>query len=458
MTLSTRLSIAWCSLALLATACGDKPKPRVSLPSAPQGPSGPGGGSLESTAPSMRTVGGVDLTGASEPVRLAALQLATNRKKGVEALTAAGRDAGPVVVKLLASSGLNELLGALELIAHEGDPTGARADAMPAVIALLGHDAPDVRAAASRLASALTDPAPFIALAAQDGAAGRASAIRLLGGWSGAAVEDALVPLLARSDELALDAALALGAAGKTASPTVTDAARAATLAAAPETRAAGFALARRLAIEVPAEAIDKALDDLAQPLAAEAVRVAPPARLVAVAKREGLPTHVRRAIAEELARAPAGAERDALVDAAAADADPEVRAALAPTLVRMDEGAGSVMDKLLVDGDATVRRSAIAASTRLPAPEAATRLRARMGATSDEDDKAFILWALGQVPHRMAIDTLIDALGDPTAGPIAGIVLQVRSGKSFTDIAGWRAWADEAYPPATPPVAPAPK
>ncbi|MCC6620426.1 MAG: hypothetical protein IT385_04180 [Deltaproteobacteria bacterium] len=450
----TRLASALLTLALLP-ACGDKPKPKPAPPpSAPQATGGPVG-SLESAPPNMKTTGGVDLTGAADPVRVAALQLATNRKKGVDALVAAGKDAGPVVVRLLGSAGLNELLGALEIVALPDDPAGAHAGAMPGVLALLGHDAPDVRAAAARIADGVQDPAPFIVLAKSEGAAGRVEAIRLLGRWSGAEVEATLLPLLGTSEGLALEAALALGAPGKTASPAVTEAAAAAARSTVADQRLAGFVLSRRLGLAVPAEAIDQALADLNDPIVAEAIRAAAPDRLATIVKTPDAPPLVRRVVAEQLGRLSAGAERDALVDAAAADPAAEVRATLAPTLVAIGEGGGSVMDKLLVDDDAGVRRAALAATTLLPAAEAVTRLRARLAASSD-DDKNFILWALGRVPDRSAVDLLIDNLTDPVGGPVAGIVLQVRSGKSFSDVAAWRAWADEAFPPA--PEAPEPE
>ena len=134
-------------------------------------------------------------------------------------------------------------------------------------------------------------------------------------------------------------------------------------------------------------------------------------------------------------------------------DADADVRQAVAMSLVAIGEGAGAWMDALSTDGDTAVRRAALAATTGLAPDEAARRLRARLVDGADED-KEFIAWLLMDVPGRESIDALIAGLSDKSAGGVAHIVLQQKSGENLgPDVATWTAWADKAFPPAPQPA-----
>lgn len=432
----------------VAGGCSDKPKSSAPPPVAPQtSPNNGPVGSMESAGPTTRTIGGVELGIVAEPVRVAAMRLAKDRKAGVAALVAQGPVAHDAVLALLGSASLEEVVGALEVVAADGDPTKTRHDAAAKVTALLSHDAEGVRAAATRVAELLDDPQAFIALVKSDKLEARVTGVRLLGGWGGAEVEALLVPLIA-DESLGLEAALAMSTPGKVGavSQRVLDAA---TVAIAPEatptTLRAGLTLLRRLAKPVPPEAAERALKSTDIDLAIEGVRASPSSVLLSLGADPR--AEVRRALAEEAWRIETSDARTALVNALAKDADDRVRAASAMALVKTGGGTAAPMDALLTDSVDAVRKAAIAATTTLPEAEASTRLATRLQSAND-DDKVFITWALERVPGRAAVDVLIGALADKSYGPVAHIVLQRRSGKDFPpEVEKWRAWADAEYP-----------
>lgn len=455
---SPRLIASALAACLGLGACADKPKP-AAPPVAPQPPKASGPvPSTESTAPSSRTLGGVELGIVAEPVRVAAQKLSRDRKGGVAGLVAQGAAAHDAVLALLGSASLDELLGALEIATLPNDPAHVRGDLGPRLVPLLSHDAAMVRAAATQAAELVDDPQTFIALVKSDKPDVRRAGVRLLGRWDGPAVEDALVPLL-RDESLGLDAALALSSPGKAkmASPKVIEAARAAVAAdATPTALEAGLTVLRRLGQAAPPEAAARALESKDIPLAIEGVRASAGPILLGLGADPR--PDVRRALAEEAARIDAGDARAALVEALAKDADEGVRAAAATALAKTDAGTGATMDALLGDPSEGVRRAAIAATATLPGPIATPRLAARLSAAA-EDDRPFIVWALEAVPGREAADALIAALADKTVGPVAHIVLQRRSGKDLpAELAPWRAWADETYGAAPAPEAPKPE
>lgn len=474
---------------LSTAACGGKPKPKppaAATTSAPTaGPGAEAGAPAPTVAdrPQARTRGGVDLeaaladTGeARERILAAARALAEDRADGVRRLVAEGSAARQTVLALLASDNFDELIGAMRVLAAAGDPSGARPDANDAVFALLDHEVGAVRDVAWQTASLVADGAALARLLPGLPRERKLAVVRLLAGWDGAPVEDALWALVTGDDaELAIEATLAASAPGKVASTKM--AARMKELISAE--REDHLRLALILHRRMP-----PAPDPLIKARVAPSTRAAIDRALQS--KEEAL---VLEGVRATLALPPE--EREPLLEQLVLDPRPAVRAVTAEVLGQHTTKArAKLVEKLLEDPEGDVRMAAIAARARfgsddekiaalsallseahrgvrmaaamsLAAPELVERTTAtlvqQLEREDAEGDKA-ILGALASADKRAPLAALIQLVGDSdkTRAVAAHFALTTATGKDLgVDLAAWRAWLDERHPPPPPPPTP---
>ena len=476
---ATALGLA---LASPLAACGGKPKPRQAPPTATA--EGPGGGPVESPTPvepepERRTRGGVDLGDAlkkagdaGERVFGAAQKLSKDRAAGVAGLVAEKTAAGPTVLALLGSRDFDELIGALQAVATDGDPLGVRAAAGDGVLALLDHPVGEVRDAAWTTATKVADGEALAKLLAAVEPERKTAVVRLLAVWDGVVIEGALWPLVVGDDAaLATEAALALSAPGRSASPELTTKLEALANDGDEVRATRGLATLRRLGGALSARrkaAIDRALAAKDEALVIEGVRGA-----------EAFPIDEALPLFEQLALDPRTAVR-----ATAAEALGAVSAKGKDAAAK----AGPLLDKLLADGDGDVRLAAVSArakvgtvdervgklSALLTDPHRGVRLAATVSLASPElvgaslatlttrlgrEERAsqrIILGAMCASGDRAAIGAVIDLIGDPKLAVPAHTAMVDLSGEDYeVDLARWHAWLDKRIPP---PPAPAEK
>lgn len=481
------LALVFLSTAVLA-ACGKKPTPRADV-SSDRVASAPRVKADVVEAPEQitRTLGGVELAQLVDDgpqrdnVLQSALTLANDRQKGVSGLLAAGPAASRVVIALLGSKGIDEVLGALEVVAADGDPTQSRAAAAEPVLALIGHEVAVVRDRAWEVAPAIATGEALLALLARIETSRKAAVVRLLENWDSPKVRVALAELTRGADlELAREAALALTTPARPTSPEAV--ALTTELLAAPAHKTLGLTLARRLPSLPPTLArtvsrvIDESLlsEDLTLVLAAtRATTVLAIEDRVPLLEQLGRDAReeVRRVVAETLAldtafagslsrvievldrllEDPAGSVRIAAIRArAAASTGPEHAASAASGLLRK-----------LQDNNRGVRLAAAVALSQPAYGEASqAALDAQLG-REDKPARALILEAMAASRSRPLIEAVIAKLDGGVLVPVAHQALVAASGVDLPATqADWQGWLDANHPreaPVKPQSPPAP-
>lgn len=473
--------------------CGKKPTPRADVASdrVASAPRVTPDVAVEAPEPVTRTLGGIELAplvdaGPQREVILeAAMVLAENRKKGVGALIAAGPAAGRVVVALLESKSIDEILGALEVVAADGDPTQSRESAMEAVLGLIGHEVALVRDRAWELAPTIANGEALLALLDRIDPSRKAAVVRLLENWDSAPIRGALAALTRGADaELAREAAFALTTPAR---PSSAEAVALTTeLLASPTQVSLGLTLVRRLPAPLPAELartasviIDKTLlsDDLALVLAAIRATVVLPVEdripLLEQLGRDGR-EEVRRVVAETLALTTTTSSASLariveVVDRLLDDDAGSVRIAAIRARGTLSTGpehaasAATALARKLGDGNRGVRLAAVVALCQPAYGEASrTVLDAQIG-RENKPDRALILEAMAASQSRPLIEAVIAKLDGGMLVPIAHQALVAASGVDLPATqADWMGWLDQHHPapkaPAPPEQGPAPK
>lgn len=468
---------------LVIAGCGKKPTPRadVTQDRVASAPRVAPDAVVESSEPVTRTLGGVELAPLvdagpqREAVIEAAMTLAQDRKKGVDALIAAGPAAKRVVVALLASKSIDEVFGALEVVTSEGDPTQSRDEAMEPVLALISHEVAVVRDRAWELAPKIANGEALLALLSRIEPSRKGAVVRLLEHWDSAPIRKALAELTRGADaELAREAALALTTPARPGSAEAV--ALSSELLASPGQVALGLTLIRRLPAPLPAElaraaseVIDRLLlsDDLALVLAATRATVVLPVEdripLLEQLGRDGR-EEVRRVVAETLAVAgptpTASLSRilevlDRLLDDDAGSvriAAIRARGALS-TAPEHAAAAAAALARKLGDGNRGVRLAAVVALCH-PAYGETSRalLEAQLG-REEKPDRALILEAMAASESRPLIEAVISKLDGGVLVPVAHQALVATSGVDLPATqADWMAWLDKRHPAAEAP------
>lgn len=471
-------------VALLAlTGCGKKPGPKADV-STP--------GSRTSSAPIkpvvspepkvQRTLGGIELDGlveagaAGEAIIESALGLSSDKAKGVAGLVAGGAASGRVVRALLASKSIDEVTGALEVLAADGDPSQSRKLVVEPLLGLLGHEVALVRDRAWTLAPLVVEGDDLLALVKRVEPAQKATVIRLLETWDSETIRVELAKLARGEDrELGREAAYALTTPTRPASPEALT--LASDLLTAPASRPLGLAVVRRLPGPLPTDlqklvsrTIDESLMGQDLPLilaAARATVVLPIEERLPLLEQLGRDARedVRRVAAETLGLL-SGAPADTLtrvvevLDRLLADPEGMVRIAairaratlsVSPELAPV--AATAILQKLQ-DGHRGVR---LAAAVGLAQPAYATHSKAALEAQLLREDKpgrALILEAMAASKSRDLVEIVISKLDGGVLVPAAYQALTAASGKDFRAVAAdWRPWLDETFPAPAPPA-----
>lgn len=479
-----------CVMALLL-ACGEKPKAPVTrkgtapiaTTAGPTNEAGPGG--EVPPKPLDRTRGGVELGPALEAagearaaVREAAMGLAKDRAAGVKGLVAAGPAAKTAVLALLGSENLDELIGAMQVLAAEGDPTGARAEGQDAVLGLLGHAVGEVRDTAWETAAKIADGAALAKLLPSASPERQRAIVRLLASWDGEPVREALWGLIGGADgDLAIEAALAASAPQKRLDPATAERLRALSQAEDERRMRLALVLYRRFADNAGAPAsksdkheapskdtIDRALASKDEALLLEGIRstlhFAPEEREPLYEQLAKDPRAAVRAVtAEVLARHAAGAA-GRLVDGLLGDPEGDVRMSAARARARFgppEERVKALVPKLQ-DGHRGARLAAAVSLARPELVSLAAKDLARQLLRESGEARNVLLGALASSHDREGVGVVVDALGhaDKTLSNAAFYALMTATGLDFGGDAGkWRAWLDKTYPPPPPPPAP---
>lgn len=480
-------TLLFLSATLAVTGCGKKPTPRADVTSdrVASAPRVAPDVTVEAPEPVTRTLGGVELaplldTGPQrEAIVEAAMVLAENRQKGVSALIAAGPAAGRVVVALLASKSIDEILGALEVVAADGDPTQSRELAMEPVLSLIGHEVAVVRDRAWELAPSIANGEALLALLDRIDPSRKAAVIRLLENWDSAPIRNALAALTRGADaELAREAAFALTTPARPSSAEAV--ALTAELLASPTRVSLGLTFVRRLSAPLPAElartasvVIDKALlsDDPSLVLAAIRAAVVLPVEdripLLEQLGRDGR-EEVRRVVAETLAltETPPSASRARIlevVDRLLEDEAGSVRIAAIRARGALSTGpehaasAAREIARKLGDGNRGVRLAAVVALCHPAYGEASRPLLDAQIGRENKPDRALILEAMAASKSRPLIESVIAKLDGGVLVPVAHQALVAASGVDLPATqADWMGWLDQHHPAPKPQV-PAP-
>lgn len=468
------IAIGVMALSAISVGCGKKPKPHPTPPRTAAGApaTAPAVPTPPPESPPTRTRGGVELASALEEagdarerVFAAADLLARERPAGVKRLIAEKTRAKATVLALLESLNLDELIGALEVLQADGDPTGARAQAADKVFALLDHEVAAVRDAAFETAPLVADGAALAKLLPDLAPDRKVAVVRLLAGWDGASIDDALWPLVAGSDtDLAIEAALAATSPEKRLSDTIASRIRELLAEADDHELRLGLMMLRRLeanagtpaADRLPAwrkAAIDRALQSKDAALMLEGVRSS---RALAVADREPLyeqlvldPRSAVRAVTAEVLVHHRGKARDTLVAKLLEDAEGEVRMAAAGARARFGspKDRRAALTPLLHDPNRGVR---LAAAMSLADRELITGsvplLVKQLGRETSQGTKS-ILGALTQSGDKEALLAVIELIGgeDKNLAVAAHFALKNATGQDFEDDLGaWRGWLEQ--------------
>jgi hypothetical protein len=474
--------------ALLIAGCGKKPGPRPDASSEriASAPRVSPDAVVEAPEPVTRTLGGVELAplvdaGPQREVIIeAAMVLAENRKKGVSALVAAGPAAGRVVVALLASKSIDEILGALEVLATDGDPTRSREQAMEPVLALIGHEVALVRDRAWEMAPTIANGEALLALLDRIEPARKGAVVRLLEHWDSAKIRNTLATLTRGADaELAREAAFALTTPARPGSAEAE--ALTTELLSSPDKVSLGLTLVRRMPSPLSAglaktasQVIDKTLlsDELALVLAAIRATVVLPVEdripLLEQLGRDGR-EEVRRVVAETLAlteSAPSAslARIIEVVDRLLEDDAGSVRIAAIRARSALSTGpehaanASNLLGKKLGDGNRGVRLAAVVALCHPAYGEASRALLDAQILREEKPDRALILEAMAASGSRPLIEAVIAKLDGGVLVPVAHQALVAASGVDLPATqADWMGWLDKQHPRPEPEPKPAP-